>query len=354
MEALHDRTELLGFAEARLDLRTARQVVPTRDLVNVGFGEAEVRVVPFSQDGADAWFPRLVPEEEGLGRCFSDETLRWAIVDVQEYTGTKLLPGENPWAYLHDFQEYADAMSGKVEEAMLQGRKDDEPLEPAPPSFSDWRRVEEKRTQDRRIEREPRQGADKAASHSALPMAPAPGEDLLQEGLRLIADFRAGDRDYPQLRHRVFWHPPGLPALVERRPTTVAIVAKVLAADLVTTQEFLFDAPVPRAQEGMARFENLAKRALTWAMRVRPTLTSEVPEARREPELWMRLLYSQLPFSVNFYRNSRMKQGLLDWEWLRRQPAVEEKTYVRHIRLDKPVVVKINGHQNKGIILKPE
>jgi hypothetical protein len=60
-------------------------------------------------------------------------------------------------------------------------------------------------------------------------------------------------------------------------------------------------------------------------------------------------------FMVGYFTiNSRMKQGFVDWEWLRRQAAVEEKNYVRHIHLDKSVVVKINGHQNKGIILKPE
>lgn len=60
-------------------------------------------------------------------------------------------------------------------------------------------------------------------------------------------------------------------------------------------------------------------------------------------------------FMVGYFTvNSRMKHGFVDWEWLRRQPAIEEKSYVRHIHLDKSVVVKINGHQNKGIILKPE
>ncbi len=60
-------------------------------------------------------------------------------------------------------------------------------------------------------------------------------------------------------------------------------------------------------------------------------------------------------FMVGYFTiNSRMKHGFVDWDWLHRQPAAEEKMFVRHIRLTKPVIVKINGHQNKGIILKPE
>jgi hypothetical protein len=44
---------------------------------------------------------------------------------------------------------------------------------------------------------------------------------------------------------------------------------------------------------------------------------------------------------------------LIDWEWLRAQPAAEELTYVRHLEFADPITVKINGQRNMGIILKP-
>jgi hypothetical protein len=52
--------------------------------------------------------------------------------------------------------------------------------------------------------------------------------------------------------------------------------------------------------------------------------------------------------------NAQANQGFIDWEWLGAQQAVEEMTYTRHIRCEKPITVKMNGHKNKGIILKPE
>jgi CheY-like chemotaxis protein len=55
-------------------------------------------------------------------------------------------------------------------------------------------------------------------------------------------------------------------------------------------------------------------------------------------------------FSVNSVTNS----GFVDWEWLRAQAAVEETDFVRHIRLERPIIAKVNGHLNKGIIIKPE
>jgi len=48
------------------------------------------------------------------------------------------------------------------------------------------------------------------------------------------------------------------------------------------------------------------------------------------------------------------RNGFIDWEWLRAAPVLEEKNYARHIRLDRPIIVKVDGHQNKGVIFKPE
>jgi CheY-like chemotaxis protein len=60
-------------------------------------------------------------------------------------------------------------------------------------------------------------------------------------------------------------------------------------------------------------------------------------------------------FMVGYFTiNSKVKEGFVDWEWLARQRAVKAKKYVRHLQFDHPIVVKINGQQNKGIILKPE
>ena len=60
-------------------------------------------------------------------------------------------------------------------------------------------------------------------------------------------------------------------------------------------------------------------------------------------------------FMVGYFTvNARAQEGFVDWKWLTQQPAVEEIEFVRHLQFTKPVVVKMNGHLNKGIILKPE
>ena len=47
-------------------------------------------------------------------------------------------------------------------------------------------------------------------------------------------------------------------------------------------------------------------------------------------------------------------QGYLDWDWLLAQPPVEQLTFTRHVRFAEPLTIRINGHANKGVILKPE
>ena len=54
------------------------------------------------------------------------------------------------------------------------------------------------------------------------------------------------------------------------------------------------------------------------------------------------------------HHGNRAQDGFIDWEWLRSNPVVEEKQFVRHIRLSNPIVSKVDGHRNRGIILKPE
>jgi hypothetical protein len=54
-------------------------------------------------------------------------------------------------------------------------------------------------------------------------------------------------------------------------------------------------------------------------------------------------------FTVNTNQNS----GYVDWTWLRLQPAIDSGHYVRHIRLDSPMIIRMDGRTGKGVILKP-
>jgi hypothetical protein len=55
-------------------------------------------------------------------------------------------------------------------------------------------------------------------------------------------------------------------------------------------------------------------------------------------------------FSVDEHKHD----GYVDWDWLNQQSPIEQKKYTKLLTFDKPIIIRINGHQNKGMILKPD
>jgi len=43
--------------------------------------------------------------------------------------------------------------------------------------------------------------------------------------------------------------------------------------------------------------------------------------------------------------------GRLDWDWLAAQPAVRRSEFVRHVRLERPLTVMMDGHKGHGAVL---
>lgn len=49
-----------------------------------------------------------------------------------------------------------------------------------------------------------------------------------------------------------------------------------------------------------------------------------------------------------------MNDGVYNQDFLNAQPAVQETNYLRHVRFEKPVVVKMDGKKKLGVVLMPE
>ncbi len=59
-------------------------------------------------------------------------------------------------------------------------------------------------------------------------------------------------------------------------------------------------------------------------------------------------------FNVGYFTvNPDAGDGFVDWDYLTQQPAVREASFVRHLRFATPIVVKMNGKRNEGVILRP-
>jgi CheY-like chemotaxis protein len=77
---------------------------------------------------------------------------------------------------------------------------------------------------------------------------------------------------------------------------------------------------------------------------------------RIEPSQGTHFFQNLTSFGVGYFTiNSYLKDGgTFDISFLNSQPAVFETQYIRHVRFDKPLLVKINGKKRQGVVLKPE
>ncbi len=74
-----------------------------------------------------------------------------------------------------------------------------------------------------------------------------------------------------------------------------------------------------------------------------------------EPSQGSHFFQNITSFMIGFFSiNSYQHKGYIDWDWLLSRTPMEEKEFTKHLRFDKPLTIKMNGHRNKGVILKPE
>jgi len=74
-----------------------------------------------------------------------------------------------------------------------------------------------------------------------------------------------------------------------------------------------------------------------------------------EPSQGAHFFQNIIAYRIGYFTvNPDSGDGLLDWQWLKEQPAVEETEFVRHLHFEKPLLVRMNGHRNQGVILKPQ
>jgi CheY-like chemotaxis protein len=72
-----------------------------------------------------------------------------------------------------------------------------------------------------------------------------------------------------------------------------------------------------------------------------------------EPSQGSHFFHNLTSFGVAFLTVRRDGEGRINWAWLSAQPAVQEEMagQVRHIRLEKPLQVLVNGATGRGVIL---
>lgn len=77
---------------------------------------------------------------------------------------------------------------------------------------------------------------------------------------------------------------------------------------------------------------------------------------RIEPSQGTHFFQNLTSFGVGYFTINPFLEndGYFDEAFLNEQPAVYETSFIRHVRFDKPLSIKINGKKRLGVVMKPE
>jgi len=75
---------------------------------------------------------------------------------------------------------------------------------------------------------------------------------------------------------------------------------------------------------------------------------------RVDPSQGTHFFQNLTSFGVAYFTiNPFLCDGTYDTDYLNAQSAVYESEFIRHIRFEKPIVMKVDGRKNRGVLLKP-
>jgi len=79
-----------------------------------------------------------------------------------------------------------------------------------------------------------------------------------------------------------------------------------------------------------------------------------VPSMTVEASQGSHFFHNLSSFEVCYLCVSHNTKPAIDWEWLNAQTVADETAFVRHARLEQPIVVKVDGREGRGAIWRPE
>ena len=79
---------------------------------------------------------------------------------------------------------------------------------------------------------------------------------------------------------------------------------------------------------------------------------STLPEMDKEFSQGSHFFHNITSFGISYFSVRHSDDHGLDWEWLDKQVCVSETDYVKHVKLDKPLTVKVDGRSGRGVIIK--
>lgn len=78
-----------------------------------------------------------------------------------------------------------------------------------------------------------------------------------------------------------------------------------------------------------------------------------LPTMDVEPSQGSHFFHNLSSFGVLYFTVRHGQPGGVDWDWLDAQTAVEESERLRHVRLEAPVTIRVDGRTGRGVVRRP-
>jgi hypothetical protein len=85
----------------------------------------------------------------------------------------------------------------------------------------------------------------------------------------------------------------------------------------------------------------------------RVVVESTREDVRVELSQGSHFFHNIVSLGVKYFNMPITSRRTVDWDWLERQPAVEQTAFLRHVRLARPLAVRVDGRSGRGLIVKP-
>ena len=83
----------------------------------------------------------------------------------------------------------------------------------------------------------------------------------------------------------------------------------------------------------------------------RVIVESTLPQMNVELSQGSHFFHNLTSFRASYFMIRHDTPYAIDWAWLNQQPVVRETKFIRHVRLDEPLTVRVDGRSGVGVIL---
>jgi hypothetical protein len=170
-------------------------------------------------------------------------------------------------------------------------------------------------------------------------------DDLRPDGLVLASGNVMGNGVVQGIRDVVYLRP-------ERFEPRLSRIA---AADVARQNEVLLDARRPYLLIGFGRWGSSDPSLgipVAWGDigGAKAIVEATLPAMNVDLSQGSHFFHNISSFQVSYFCVRHDGADHLDWDWLARQRAVAETEVVRHVRVDPPLVVKVDGRTGRGVV----